>query len=433
MSDSISSTSTDITPSPEQRRGMRDAILTQTAGVLTEQVFFNGIMLVYLINLNVAESRVPFYLAIPFGLSLFTCVAAHQADRRPKKRIGIPGALGALIGFVFIFAASFFRHPGGEVVVVGGIIIYGFGTMLFLSCWFALMNPVVPPGMRGRFWGKLRLSWQGLSIVLTLLSSFFLTEDSPMIAYQIILGVVIVGAGLRVFFYSKIPDLEPPRTQSDRFLTSFGGIFKIPDFFPFSSYYFLLMLIMGAGPTLFGMVEKEFLGLASGTVVLLGAVTMAGCVVGFWIGGAAIDRFGTKPAFLICHFGVCLTLLAYVTRAFMPVPELLALGAPHFFFGAFYAVSSVAATTEMFALLPKESQSLSTAFFSTMTYFGRFLSGALVSAALGLRFLRKTWRFLDADLSSYDAIMLILATLAVVFVVTLGLVPSIAGRKFDAR
>lgn len=412
---------------------MRNGILSQTFGVLGGQCFINGIILVYLVYLSISDAKIAFYLAIPFGLPAIAIFLAHYADRLGKKKIGLTGCILNVIGYASIVAASFLPEDITRIATVAGIIIYALGIGFFNSSWLALMNPIVPENIRGRFWGKLRLSWQTVSIAFALFAGFFLTKDAPLYIYQIVLGIVTFALILRIFFYARIPELEPLNVASEKFLPALKKVLRTPHLLPFTSYLFLLMIAMGAGPTLFCLIEKKALGFPDGLVVTLGALTMVGSVIGYWLGGKAIDRFGTKPAFLICHFGFGLVLLMFLGRSIYPVPVAYSLGILHCLYGLFNAVSSVAITTEMFGLIGMKSQSLSTAFCSTMVLGGRFLSGIIVSGMLSLKLLRGSWTLANLKLTQYDSILMFLGFSIILLIVTLGLVPSVMGKAKQPR
>jgi hypothetical protein len=102
-------------------------------------------------------------------------------------------------------------------------------------------------------------------------------------------------------------------------------------------------------------------------------------------------------------------------------------------YGLFNAVSSVAITTEMFGLIGMKSQSLSTAFCSTMVLGGRFLSGIIVSGMLSLKLLRGSWTLANLKLTQYDSILMFLGFSIILLIVTLGLVPSVMGKAKQPR
>lgn len=415
-------------PTPQQAGAMQNAIFSQCFGALAELSFTNGLLLVFLTSQQISSSRTLLYLSIPSMLSLFQIVFGYQADRRGKKRMGTAGCTLAALGFAGIVAAAFASHPLSEVMTVLGIVVFSIGGAMFFSCWFALMNPLVPEHLRGRFWGTLRLSWQLVVIVFTIACAAFLGKKASQAAYQVTLGLIALALVVRMFFYVKIPELGKAMPTSEGFFNILKKVTLTPNYLPFCSYVFLLRLATSCCPAIFGLIEKRVLDLTDGQVVWLGGMTMVGSVFGFWLSGKAIDAIGTKPVFLVCHFGYGVVLFLFLARGFAPLPVMYTIGVVHFLFGFMFASSSVAVTTEMLALIPSDYQSMATSFCVSMYKVGMSLSGVLAAGILSLRTLNESWTLWGASLSNYDTILLLAGGMVILLVVTLGLIPSVIGR-----
>lgn len=150
------------------------------------------------------------------------------------------------------------------------------------------------------------------------------------------------------------------------------------------------------------------------------------------------QRAGMRHAIFAQCFG-CLALLAYrngimlvflfLARECLPVGVLFTVGLSHLLFGLVYAVSSVAISTEMLALIPPDHKSLSTSLCMVLMRGGGALSGLLAAYALKLGLLRESWTLWGRTMSSYDALLLACGVMVVLLVVTLGLVPSVLNKS----
>jgi len=297
--------------------------------------------------------------------------------------------------------------------------------------WFALLSAIVPESLRGRFFGRLRTSWQLVGLVFTGLCIILLEEDSPLWAYQVVLGLATVGLALRVPFYLRLPELERgPSNPIDvaSFVRVLLEVLRTDRYLPFCAYVFLLHLFTMGCPYLFGLVQKQTLGFGDDVVVSMGLVMMIGSLAGFALGGKAVDRWGTRPIFVMCHFGFGVILLAFLCRGLFPGPVVVAVAGAQFLFGLVQAASSIALTTEMLALIPPENKALSTSVCMLMWMGGAGLSGIVAAAILDLGVLRQHWELCGTPLGPYDAILLAYGAMVVLLVVTLGLVPSVIGK-----
>jgi MFS family permease len=260
------------------------------------------------------------------------------------------------------------------------------------------------------------------------ITAFFLAHDSPVFVFQLILSVVALCLTIRIFFYLRVPEVERPGPTNDGFVRSLKVLARVPGYAPFCAYVFLLMLFTAGCPTLFGLLEKQILNFGDQVVMWLGVIFMSGNVLGYYLGGLAVDRFGTRTVFVFCHFTFGFVLLLFPLRDFLPGGVLPIMAALNFFFGLVTAASSIAVTTEMMSLLPSAHKSLAVALCLTLLRLGGALSGFMSAWVLKLGILRESWTLWGATLSPYDALLLGSGVMIVLLVVTLGLVPSVIGK-----
>ena len=85
----------------------------------------------------------------------------------------------------------------------------------------------------------------------------------------------------------------------------------------------------------------------------------------------------------VCHFGYGIVLLSLFMRGGFPVPVIWVAGFVSTGFGFVQAASSIAMTSEILYLIPKENKSLATGFWLTLWSGGSGLSGVLFGQLLG--------------------------------------------------
>ncbi|HOX85118.1 MAG TPA: hypothetical protein PKW76_15290 [bacterium] len=411
---------------PESYRAMRFAVLAQCAGVLASQLFSSGFMLSYLSLLGATSAAILFFLSLPNLMSFFlTLPFAYIADQFGKKRFGSYGLLGTVLGFALIASAGFLPTEKKLGLVVLGIGFFSISLTFFSAGWFALLEPIVPAAIRGRFFGTLRFSWQAVSILFNGLVIYVLHRYSALSIYQSILVSVTVFLAVRLYFYRRIPEIESTRAGKSSFAQALWHSLNLPGYLPFCSYTFLLMLFTGAAPWLFGLVEKDVLHFSDYQIVLMGNLLFVGSLLGFFLGGAAVDRLGTRMVFLLCHFSFSAVLFAFLLRQSLPFSLPVVTGILNALFGLAQAASGIAITTEMLALISVENKSLASALSLTLIAAGNALSGILSGKALQLGILAPSWTLGQQTLSGYDGLIAIAAVMILLLVVTLGLIPSV--------
>lgn len=411
---------------PRQRSGMRHAILCQTLGALSVQALQHGILLVYFKRMGLSGTVVLALLGLyTAGNFLLTTPSAYFADRWGKKRLGTIGTAVSGLGFVLFAAAGSLPHR--VLLCATGLLLFSVGSSLFGGGWFALMSPIVPEGMRGRFWGRLRFTWQVVAIGFAALVALVLGQTAPVWQYQVTMLLLAGALFGRLVIYRLLPELETTTPPAGGFFRALVKVLRTPNYASFVCYCFLLLLSVAGAPVLLGLLEKEVLGFGDGTVVWLGNLTMIGAGVGFAVSGRPIDRFGTRPVFMGMHLLMAFVLFGALLRHWVPLPPQATLGCVHFLFGLAGAAVSVAMTTEMMALVPAQGRSLATSACMSLLHGGRAGSRLLPAGALHLGFLRGEWTALGATFSQYDALLLVASVAVLVLIVSLGLVPSVIG------
>lgn len=412
------------------RKGMRDAIIGACYKVLATSMLTNGLLLIYLTALKLDGTTILVLLSLCnalLALALIPC--AHLADVYGKRRITLWGITLCGIGFIFVPLAAWVSSKGIAVGLLSlGIALLGIGQAGQTGPWYALLDPIVPAFYRGRFFGTMRVAWQVCAVILSGLIALLLPRETslPLLTgVLIVLGLSILPWGI---YFARIPELERATCAARDLPQDLSVILRSRGYLPFCAYFFIIALFTGGCLTMFSLVEKQVLGMGDSKVMLLANLTMIGSVIGFYCGGKAVDRIGTKPVFLVCHFGYGTSLLLFVMRDSLFISPLYLLAAVHVLFGALTAAGSIAFATEMLALIPAVRKSLSTSICTTMSMAGAALSGLLGAWGIRLGIFAESWTLAGGSRSAYDAVLMVYAVLIVLMTVTLGLIPSVVGR-----
>jgi len=416
-------------PTPEQSRGMRSAIATQCFGCVAYVAFSFSQILVYLRDLQIDTSKAVFYVSIPALFEFLRVPLAHYADRLGKKRVGATGLVLSVPGFGMLAMAASMPAAFVGPTVVSGIILYSIGLAMMSSSWYGLLSAVIPASRRGRFFGTLRFSWLTVGSVFAFFYAYLLNRDPSLRTHQFVLGLMTVGLAIRVYFYLRIPELEKPPPTPGGFMSNLIRVMRTPRYMPFCSYVFLLSFFVSSCPVLFALVERETLCLANSQVVWLGNAIMIGSILGYLASGRIVDRYGTKPVFLFCHAVYGIAIFMFVFRIGTTSMLLIYIVATSFLFGLTHAASSVAMTAELLALMPEENKSMAGSLGLTARRGGLALSGVLCAWVLKTDMLSESWHLAGRELSLYDSLLLGFGVMVVMLVVTLGLVPSVLGKR----
>jgi len=409
---------------------MMTIVIAVCASIMPQLFFKNGFLLSYLLKLGFLSSDVLILLSLPSGIMFFLSIPfAYYADRYGKKKIGISGIVLTAIGFSLIIVAGFFDHQMSGKFIVAGIALFSIGLSALLSGWFALLSPLIPEAIRGSFFGTLRVSWQIFAIGCSFVLTFILGKNTSLGTYQLILVFFTGLLFVQIYLYSKIPEIEKSNPKKESIGKIAATIPAIPGYLPFCAYCFLLMLATGAWPVTLGLLEKNVLSFTDDTIVHMGTMLFSGAMVGFYVGGKMVDKFGTKMVFLVVHFSYFLFLFIVLLRDLAPVSQVLYFSLITFVLGLIQAASSIAIVSEMMALAPAKNKSVIISFCVSLQVGGAGISGLLSGKLIEYGILAESWHFMKLTLSHYDTLILFSSIMVFVLIITLWLIPSVAETK----
>ena len=409
---------------------MMTIIFSVCASIMPQLFFKNGFLLSYFLKMGLKSSDVLILLSLPSAILFFLSVPfAYYADRCGKKKIGISGIILTISGFSFIILAGFFDTQTSTKFIVYGIILFSIGVSALLSGWFALLSPLIPETIRGSFFGTMRVSWQIFAIGCSFILTLALERSTSLGTYQLILTFFTCLLILQIFLYSKIPEIEKSSFEKSSLPEIVASIPEVPGYMPFCAYCFLLMLATGAWPVTMGLLEKNVLHFSDDTIVHMGTMIFLGAMFGFYTGGKLVDKFGTKMVFLVVHFLYVLFLFLVILRGMIPIPLVSYFSFLTFGLGLVQASSSIAITSEMMALAPAKNKSVIISLCMSLQWGGAAISGIISGKLIEYDLLNKTWFFKGLTLSNYDTLILFNSVMVFVFIVTLGLIPSVVKIK----
>jgi len=410
----------------------RSILITASLGGLSFMAFNNGLLLAYFSRLGINSSQILFLLALPAILQFMLIIFfSYLSDWFGKKRVGALGLILSMCSFLLFWQAGFMGKSFQLWLVVLAVVLFGIGTAMSFSNWFALLHPLVPEKTRGRFFGLLRLTWQGFGFIFTLGVTYLLRNHSSLEIYHWVMGLLAACLVIRLPFFWSIPEIEKSRPNEIPFIRSLGKVLRIPGYLPFCSYCFLLTLFTGACPQIFSLLEKDVLHFSDDRIVLIGNLVAVGAMVGFLMGGRMVDRLGTKHVFLFCHFAFGAVMILVLMRNLLPLSPFILMGLLTAAFGLVQGASGIAMTTETLSLIPTENKSLSTGLWMTLYTGGTGLSGVVFSQLLTLGVFSSSWSWMGHSMSDYDGLLLLCGGMILLMTVTLGLIPSMIRQRAE--
>ncbi|MCF7817463.1 MAG: MFS transporter [Kiritimatiellales bacterium] len=413
----------------QRKRAFNIIIATQCLGMISGALFQNGFYLNYFSKLGLSSATIAMLFALPPLLGTFLLLPfAFYSDRFGKKKLALGGQVLAIAGLLLMMAAGGFFARSALLLVVASLVVASIGGSLQGASWFALLNPIVPREIRGRFFGRLRVTFQLVGILYTMLITRALKISQAMVVFQILLAIVFMAAVVRYFTYARIPELENAQGETEHrssFRRSFAVVLAVRGYVSFNSYVFLITLFTAAIPVIFGLMQKDVFAFTPSQITLMGMLFLVGSVIGCWVGGRLVDRRGTRFVFLVAHVAYAVIMLALLARHWMPWPLIVHVGGCSLIFSLIAGMAGVAITSEIMALIPAANKSLSTGFTMTLVNAAAALSGMCVARSISWKILSPEWAMLGRTYTAYDSLLLAFAILILLMLAAIGLVPPI--------
>lgn len=413
----------------DRRRAQRMAIMLNCVGMLPALAYGNGFMLSLLGRLELGGEQALRLLGIP---SLILAIAmvplAFCADRWGVRRVGRLGILGAFLGSLLLLGIVWMGWPRciGLAIAIDAI-----GMAAFSACWFALLDPLVGSHERGRFFARMRLSWQSIGVAGGFAIAALLHGASSLLPYLCIIAAFPVIHLLRFAIYHRIPDRTIRSTDRTSLIGAVAHNASSPGYLAFGSYLFLLRLAVGSVPWILGLLQQRVHGMPSSDVVLLANLLAIGSLAGFWLGGRLVDRHGSRPVFLLAHTGYAAVTAVVLMRGLLPLPAFPVFAIAALAWGCVEACSGIAVSSEILELAPQRHKALAISMLTTLGSAGVALAAWAGSTAISAGLFRDGWTLFGHAMSAFDGLLIISCFLVTTFVVTLGLVPSVLRRHQD--
>jgi len=407
---------------PLQKKAQRWAILSATYGALAALIISDSsVIILYAAALEAGTFLSLFTTALQ-NISYFLLVIpiAYIIERYGIKKVLIPGLVTASVSFTLIAALPWFgRHAKYLLIVCIGI--YAITATVYNAGLYPLLMDIVPGNVRGRFFARMRITYQVLCLICLVIISRLVGKEAPVHILQIIIAVVGLMTVVRIYYTAKLPELPRPKPLPIR--EYLGQILRNQSLMGFSVYLFCLYFFAGAGAQITFMFAKENLGMPDSTIVLLSFYYMAGAIAGFFAGGWFVDRFGNKKLFFIAHlsFGLlCFSMLAIHTAS---TADTLFIFTLLTVYGLITAAASIAVSSETFVIAgyspnPTFALAIGVGLHQAGIGGARIFSGWILDSGL----LAPVWTLNGTEYTRYHSVFLLYGLGVLVTAVLLSLV-----------
>ncbi len=261
-------------------------------------------MSLLIIELGGSKFEVGAVFMTNFLAQTFRVVAAAKVDVVSKKRMLLKWYMISTILFLGLFLTSTVADTWGQRTTIWYVISVLFLQRIALNvggaAWQPLLTEILPPVLRGRFLGRMRMMFQLSSLIVILIAGAFLGDNPPLWRFYIIFGILALGGFLRPAILLRIPERRPARAgPPEPILRNMLRPFRDRSFRRFLLFWgFVVFATNMVRP--FGVpFLKQDLQFPSSLTIYSTSLFMFGMLVGFLPWGKMADRYGNRIVFLI--------------------------------------------------------------------------------------------------------------------------------------
>ena len=295
------------------------ANITSVAGVIGGSCLSGNIFSLIAIKLGAQEiylGILNFAVIAPYIFGLFTLSAIETIG---KKKILFSWFLVSsflCIPFLFIENIINFYQPNTAAVLnilIVLILLRAITASLASTAWFPLLQDIIPVEETGRFFGKLRTSWQLANFIFLLAIGLYLGKEPTFKQFQGVFIIAVVAHFIRTYLVGQMTDARVYSPKKRKFDTVkriseviTSQTFKNVGWY-ISAYAFSASMF---APFVIKMI-KDF-GYGDGLIVAATAMASLGAIttLNFW--GYLTDKFGNRAVFSISTIGMVLVTLGWV-------------------------------------------------------------------------------------------------------------------------
>ncbi len=355
---------------------------------------------------------------------------AAIADRIGLRRAYTIACYLGCGGFLAMAAAPALPPPLDLYLVLAGCLVFCVSRSFYGVTWYPLLDNILMPAERSRFFGKMRYTYLSLTAAGFFLLSLALGEEPPLWAMQ----VVIAAAGLMLIGRKLCLDRLPVNARERGGLEwkkSLGVAIRNLPLTGWAVYVCCLGLASSSLLPLTLIYLKREIQAPADVVQWISVAYMAGLIFGYLLSARLLRRYGVRVIQPLGH-------LFYIASGLAMF--LIGPGVPGFFFitgailfllGFWVANCLCCYSIELLALARPGNKVMAAAYLSTYNAIGAAASRFATSMIIGAGILAPYWTRWGLRFSSYQTLFLIFTALQVFFLLMLALVPSIVPKHDD--
>ncbi|MBN1436637.1 MAG: MFS transporter [Sedimentisphaerales bacterium] len=301
------------------RRSMNCAVISSVGAIVGVYSIGGNVLNLFALKLGAGEvylGVLSFAFMVPTLFRVFTMNTIERVGKRKVLLIGF--YITAVLALPFV-AVALLAGTGWlsaqwclAIVLVAMFLRVSVGQMASTG-WFPLLQDVVPSDMTGRFFARIRITWQTAGFLTLLGTAWYLGEESSWGQFAVVFGVGTLAFVLRAV--ALIPVVERPARAEEHTKIGVGQRFRevlAERHYRVLTLYILFYMAAATAVEPFKVKMMKDLGYDDRTVLIATAMTALGAILSLRFWGKLADRFGNRSIFSISHVGMIVVTLFWL-------------------------------------------------------------------------------------------------------------------------
>ena len=392
--------------SPEVRRSGRIyAYVSAVFGCVSEIMLDKSAVIILFISMIGGGERmmmaVNSFSGILLMLLLILCVSV--ISRVGLKRSAVLSCIAGCAGFLLLASAPWFGRFA-RFAAVAGCFTYSLSRVPYGAAWYPMLDVFLRPEDRSGFFGGMRFTYMIFSTVLFFGIGLLMRRDPSLSLVQSMIALAGLGLLVRAWCIMRFPDDPAPVREVADTRKALGISLHNRKLILYAVYVFLLTLATAAQLPLAYIYLKQYIRMEAGTVQIVSAVALAGCIIGHLFCTRGLNFLGIPGAERMVH--LCYVLF---TGMFFLLPVGI-IGSPAVAAGVLFMVNFTMSvfmccnSSEMLMLARPGNKVMAMAFVQTCSNAGAAVSQGTISLLLGSTLLPAVRRIGGIEVNAYQMI-----------------------------
>ena len=201
------------------RRAMRNAVLAQCVGLpLMFTLTTGGLTTLYAERFGARDLLVGILNGGLWAGAVVGLWTPALTQRYNKRAVLVSAQALSLLAVLPLLAVPWVAQrssaDAGLTLMTASLLAYGLAIGAFTSAWFPALMDFVPPSEVGRFFGRLRSTWQVVVLGIYLGCAAALGPDTPLWRMQWVLGALIAISAARTWLVARFPQRPIPPARA---------------------------------------------------------------------------------------------------------------------------------------------------------------------------------------------------------------------------